>query len=137
MSEFKVGAFVECVRAERGVPLTRGKIYEIIAPKYDVDIPCIWVTTDNDTANWFSRDRFVAISKELPKLLTPEEVLGYLQRNDYQQLQYKVGTGPWRFLDKNGQHTPVLRLWELDWRIKPQPEVITVNGKRYQEIIED
>ena len=77
----------------------------------------------------------IADSYELvePKpVLTPEEVFENLRKGT--KLQYKKEASPKGWCDcSNPQFANILN---REWRIKPEPEVIELNGKRYKLIEE-
>lgn len=65
-------------------------------------------------------------------VLTPEEVFAHLRKGT--KLQYKKEASPKGWCDcSNPQFANILN---REWRIKPEPEVIELNGKRYKLIEE-
>lgn len=65
-------------------------------------------------------------------VLTPEEVFEHLRKGT--KLQYKNECAPRMWRDcSNPQFANILN---REWRIKPEPEVIELNGKRYKLIEE-
>lgn len=67
-------------------------------------------------------------------VLTPEEVFEHLRKGTKLQWRYK-GKDHWQACINAG-NVPVRCILDSDWRIKPEPEVIELNGKRYKLIEE-
>lgn len=75
--------------------------------------------------------RFDLVKSEF---LTPEEIFKALK--DDVPLQWLNSEGKW--LDDNDSLGNSVRdICEFQWRYKPQPEIITLNGKRYKEIVDE
>lgn len=72
------------------------------------------------------------LTPEHNPVLTPEEVFEHLRKGT--KLQYKKEASPKGWCDcSNPQFANILN---REWRIKPEPEVIELNGKRYKLIEE-
>ena len=65
-------------------------------------------------------------------VLTPEEVFKYLREGVKLQYEQEASPKGWRDCS-NPQFANILN---RVWRIKPEPEVIELNGKKYREIME-
>ena len=133
MSKFKAGDKVRCVTASR-VDLTRGHTYEIISV---CDNWCRVINDFNET------DGYVAGLFELldkSSILTPEEVFEHIHKGTKLQIfgTYNTRTS---FIEKWLDAPPVdlityNTIVTRQWRIKPEPEIIELNGKKYREIVE-
>ena len=129
MSKFKVGDKVRCV-TDNLVDTKYGSVYTVLDVselrgnwffKYTDDI--------GDTAERL-QSRFELV--EPNPVLTPEEVFEHLRKGT--KLQYKQEASPKGWRDcSNPQFANILN---REWRIKPEPEVIELNGKRYKLIEE-
>ena len=67
-------------------------------------------------------------------VLTPEEVFEHLRKGTKLQWRYK-GKDHWQDCINAG-NVQVRCILDSEWRIKPEPEVIELNGKKYREIVE-
>lgn len=125
MSKFKVGDKVRCVR-DSSKYLTKGSVYEIVS---------VWnrwyrVVTDNGLVDGYEEHTFELVGRN--SVLTPEEVFEHLLKGA--KLQYKQEASPKGWRDcSNPQFANILN---RVWRIKPEPEIIELNGKKYREIVE-
>lgn len=125
MSKFKVGDKVRCVEGGFGY-ITEGCIYEIATVKGKF----YHVITDSGLRNVYHEEVFELVEPNL--VLTPEEVFEHLRKGT--KLQYKQEASPKGWRDcSNPQFANILN---REWRIKPEPEVIELNGKRYKLIEE-
>ena len=125
MSKFKVGDKVRCVEGGFGY-ITEGCIYEIATVKGKF----YHVITDSGLRNVYHEEVFELV--EPNPVLTPEEVFEHLRKGT--KLQYKQEASPKGWRDcSNPQFANILN---REWRIKPEPEVIELNGKRYKLIEE-
>ena len=128
MSKFKVGDKVRCMRESAAVGVQIGKVYTVKGynthcRKYG----CV-LLVEVDSSPFESCLELV----EPNPVLTPEEVFEHLREGV--KLQYKHEASPKGWRDcSNPQFTNILN---KVWRIKPEPEVIVLNGKKYQEIME-
>lgn len=127
MSKFKVGDKVRCIAAGFG-DITQGFIYEVTL----VSVTDAWykVRTNSGILSYYPERVFEAV--EPNPVLTPEEVFEHLRKGT--KLQYKQEEFPKGWRDcSNPQFANILN---REWRIKPEPEVIELNGKRYKLIEE-
>lgn len=126
MSKFKVGDKVRSIKTNAS--LTEGKVYTVVSISPDN----YWyrVVNDRDDVDGYAAGMFELVDPN--PVLTPEEVFEHLrkgtklQRRQLNEEAWWDGTGnpPYKFIV--GMH----------WRIKPEPEVIELNGKKYREIME-
>ena len=113
MSKFKVGDKVRCVMLGRE-DLTYGRIYEIIS----VCNGWYRVVTDQEEVDGYREHVFELV--ESKPMLTPEEVFKHIHKGTKLQVRHtgKVGHKDWCDV------------------VKPEPEIIELNGKKYREIVE-
>lgn len=124
-TKFKVGDTVRCVSSTTSY-ITFGRTYVI------KDIQGEWyrVITDHGGLDGYRERTFELV--EPNSVLTPEEVFEHLRKGT--KLQYKQEAFPKGWRDcSNPQFANILN---REWRIKPEPEVIELNGKRYKLIEE-
>ena len=131
MSNFKVGDRVRCV-VSKFDRITNGKVYQI----HRVEGGWYYVNTDDGHPDAYLEHVFKPVQAKA-RVLTPEEVFKHLRKgteleyeheykhNGYTVTEWKVCANP--------QFANILN---RKWRIKPEPEVIELNGKRYK-LIED
>ena len=127
MSKFKVGDKVRCIAAGFG-DITQGFIYEVTL----VSVTDAWykVRTNSGILSYYPERVFEAV--EPNSVLTPEEVFEHLRKGT--KLQYRQEASPKGWRDcSNPQFANIVN---REWRIKPEPEVIELNGKRYKLIEE-
>ena len=124
-TKFKVGDTVRCVSSIHSY-ITLGRTYVI------KEIQGEWyrVITDHGGLDGYREKAFELV--EPNPVLTPEEVFEHLRKGT--KLQYKQEAFPKGWRDcSNPQFANILN---REWRIKPEPEVIELNGKRYKLIEE-
>ena len=128
-NKFKVGDKVRCVRdCFKWIKL--GKVYEVIR----LDSHGYWVQNDSGFVGAYSEPAFELWVDDV--YLTPEEVFEHLRKGT--KLEYRKGyqdvdgttLASWRSCS-NPQFANILN---REWRVKPEPEIITLNGKRYQAL---
>ena len=132
MSKFKAGDKVRCVNNYNfGNHLTEGKVYVVlettiggyvrIKPDHDIDV------------GGYGEDRFELVQEE--NVLTPEEVFAHLRKGTKLQWYHK-NFDKWCEPVCRLDQIQVNELLDYKWRIKPEPEVIELNGKKYREIVD-
>lgn len=124
-TKFKVGDTVRCVSSEHSY-ITFGRTYII------KEIRGSWykIVTDHGGLGGYMGHVFELV--EPNSVLTPEEVFEHLRKGT--RLQYRQEASPKGWRDcSNPQFANILN---REWRIKPEPEVIELNGKRYKLIEE-
>ena len=125
MNKFKVGDTVRVVLEEPSYDLYTDAVHTVtrVHPMGNISLP------DTGSVLW-SPERFVLVQDAVE--LTPEEVFEHLRKGT--KLQYKHEASPKGWRDCiNPQFANILN---REWRIKPEPEVIELNGKKYREITE-
>lgn len=123
-TKFKVGDTVRCVSVHCYISLGRNYVIKEIHGEW------YRVITDNGNLDGYREDAFELV--EPNPVLTPEEVFEHLRKGT--KLQYKQEEFPKGWRDcSNPQFANILN---REWRIKPEPEVIELNGKRYKLIEE-
>lgn len=132
MSKFKVGDKVRCVENDDYEShLTVGKVYTVLGIGYSRSKCYLRIKPDGALdVGGYSQLSFELV--EPNPVLTPEEVFEHLRKGT--KLQYKKEASPKGWCDcSNPQFANILN---REWRIKPEPEVIELNGKRYKLIEE-
>lgn len=135
MSKFKVGDKIRCIDNSNCLGyLTEGNVYVVVEESSYSDFVCINPNRSLCTGNYFV-DRFELVQES--DVLTPEEVFEHIRKGTKLQVRHtgKVGHKDWCDVVK-----PELTTYEVmvdaEWRIKPEPEIIELNGKKYREIVE-
>lgn len=124
-TKFKVGDQVRCVR-DYLRNITLNHVYTIFRVQ---DGRC-FIHTDSGSVGVYPA--YIFELAEHNPVLTPEEVFEHLRKGT--KLQYKQEASPKGWRDcSNPQFANILN---REWRIKPEPEVIELNGKRYKLIEE-
>lgn len=127
-TKFKVGDTVRCVSSEYSY-ITLGRTYVI------KEIQGAWyrVITDHGGLDGYMEKAFELV--EPNPVLTPEEVFEHLRKGTKLQWCCK-STLNW--IDHSGELNRIKlnELIDYNWRVKPEPEVIELNGKRYKLIEE-
>ena len=128
MSKFKVGDKVRVVIGDKVFGLNKGEVHNVVSahPVGNIEI------TGISTIHW-SPDRFELVQDE--DVLTPEEVFEHLRKSTKLQVRHNSIKCCWYDLI-NPELTTYQEMLTNEWRIKPEPEVIELNGKKYREIIE-
>ena len=126
VNKFKVGDTAYCINAG-GYPITVGKLYtiKVIAGEF------LRVTDDLGNVGGFSYTHFELAHESV---LTPEEVLQYFKEKRQDKLECVQPNGV--VLDNMTEYTGVKYILEYKWRIKPVPEIIEANGRKYKLIEE-
>lgn len=131
MSKFKVGDKVKC--SDRYLTdTTYGNVYTVIdVSEFMGNLYFVYIDDVGDRAERL-QSRFALV--EPNPVLTPEEVFKHLREGVKLQWRYK-GKDHWQDCINAG-NVQVRCILDSEWRIKPEPEVIELNGKKYREIIE-
>ena len=126
--KFEVGDKVRCV--QNALHLTVGAEYTIVS----VCPEGRWyrVVNDLNVVEGYSAIKFELVQKDA--VLTPEEVFDHLRNGTKLQWRYK-DADRWQDCINSG-NVQVRCILDSEWRIKPEPEVIELNGKKYREIVE-
>lgn len=130
--KFKVGDTVKCI-TRKLADTTYGDVYTVL----DVSELCgnLFFKYIDDVGDQADRlqSRFELV--ESNPVLTPEEVFEHLRKGTKLQWAHKA-TGNWCNHSGDVTRIKVNELLDYNWRIKPEPEVIELNGKRYKLIEE-
>lgn len=128
MSKFKVGDKVRAVVSDVEYGLLGGSVHTVTKVHSWGNV-CL---EDTGSILWYP-ERFELVQND--DSLTPEEVFGHLRKGAKLQWSHKAAA---HWCDHSGilSHIRVNELLDYNWRIKPEPEVIEVNGKKYREIVE-
>jgi len=133
--KYKAGDKVRCVDNSRYLKhLTVGKVYTVL--RQDTDPRYVRIEPDHGLDEGGYRvERFELVHDAV---LTPEEVFEHLRKGT--ELQYRrTSSLPWSSTSAGVKinDNPTYRMITLgEWRVKPEPEVIELNGKKYIEIME-
>ena len=141
MSKFKVGDKIRCVDSSYWSEyLTEGKVYVVMEESFNPNYVRIQPDKHetDEYVGGYSVGRFELVQES--GVLTPEEVFEHLLKGTKLQIfgTHETRTGSIeRWLD-----APPIDLITYNtivtqqWRIKPEPEIIELNGKKYREIVE-
>ena len=129
MSKFKVGDKVRCVDASCSRDLTKGKVYVVMEESSNRTAVRIARDYDSSVRSYFA-SRFELVQEDA--VLTPEEVFEHLRKGTKLQLQ-NSHSGQWDDVI-TPKYASYGHITTKQWRIKPEPEIITLNGKRYQAL---
>ena len=140
MSKFKVGDKVKALynvgSSKKGCICTIAKCW--CNPKHEkCYVRLVEHLSKSDTHSHYADDYELV---ETNPVLTPEEVFEYLRNGTKLEVlgvrHARTGsTDTWldvSDVDRITYHTIVT----CKWRIKPEPEIIELNGKKYREIVE-
>ena len=130
MSKFKVGDKVRCVKDTRADGVRLGNVYTVEG--YDEHCRkygCVLLVEVRSSPY----EACFELVEHNP-VLTPEEVFDHLRKGTKLQWRYK-DVDRWQDCINSG-NVQVRCILDSEWRIKPEPEVIELNGKKYREIIE-
>ena len=131
MCKFKVGDTVRVVSEDSFYCLYKDSVHTVksVHPMGNV------ILTDTGAVLW-SPDRFELV----PDVLTPEEVFEHLRKGTKLEVfgRYNTRTGS---VEKwlTAPHVKSITYNDIvtyKWRIKPEPEIIELNGKKYREIVD-
>lgn len=126
--KFKVGDKVRCLDCNHLFAIKAGKVYTVGKIIQDEFI----VLKEVPTAHLINFRRLELI--EPNHVLTPEEVFEHLRKGTKLQLQ-NSHSGKWYDV-LAPEYVGYAEITTKQWRIKPEPEVIELNGKRYKLIEE-
>ena len=135
MSKFKVGDKIRCVDTDCTRDLTKGKVYVVVEESSVSDF--VYIECDKGLGYYYAT-RFELVQGG--DTLTPEEVFEHLRKGTKLEVfgRHNTRTGSFeKWLD-----APPVDLITYNtivtqqWRIKPEPEIIELNGKKYREIVE-
>ena len=128
MSKFKAGDEVRCMMTSRE-DLTYGRIYEVVS----VCNGWYRVVTDHGVIDGYREHVFELV--ESNPILTPEEVFEHIHKGAKLQVRDNSIKCCWYDVI-NPELITYQEMLTKEWRVKPEPEVIELNGKKYREIVE-
>lgn len=123
-NKFKAGDKVRCVRDMSNLEI--GKVYTVVSVSSDT----YWYRVVNDLGATVGYEANV-FELVQDAVLTPEEVFEHLRKGT--KLQHLVGTYGWKDVT-TPEELYYTDICSEQFRVKPEPEIITLNGKRYQAI---
>lgn len=132
--KFKIGDKVKCISCEPMQYIKLGEVYTV----KDIDFGGGIILEEIELSHSYSDPRFELVSNQ--EVLTPEEVFEHLRKGTKLELFGRYNTRKCsieKWLD-----APPVELITYNtittqrWRIKPEPEVIELNGKKYREIVD-
>lgn len=126
VGEFKVGDTVRCIDSYRS-QIIIGAVYTIAS----IEGEFLRVTDDLGDVGGYKYTRFELAQEPV---LTPEEVLQYFKEERQDELECVQPNG--LVLDNMTKYTGVKYILEYKWYIKPVPEIIEANGRKYKLIEE-
>lgn len=131
MNKFKAGDVVVYSHAlYSSVPFEKGATFKVTQTQSDGNLILKSIDSKYRPIGTYTPDQFELVQDDA--VLTPEEVFEQLRKGI--KLQYKQDASPTGWRDcSNPQFANILN---RVWRIKPEPEVIELNGKKYREIVE-
>jgi len=130
MSKFKVGDKVRCVHESAAIGVQVGKVYTVKGyNEHCRKFGCV-LLVEVDSSPFEAC--FVLV--EPNPVLTPEEVFKHLRKGTKLQMQITHSAKWVNIVD--ARYATYEDITNKTWRIKPEPEVIELNGKKYQEIME-
>ena len=129
--KFKAGDKVRCVHCEPTQYIKLGEVYTVALVKGNY-----LELEEIELAHDYLAARFELVQEDA--VLTPEEVFEHLRKGT--KLQYRrTASLKWaeHITGSSVTYNPSFKMIILgEWRIKPEPEVIELNGKKYREIVD-
>lgn len=126
MSDFKVGDKVRCINSGGYPRIPVGAVYTIAS----IDGEFLRLIYEGVHIGGYSYTRFELVRDHV---LTPEDVLTHLLAGT--KMEYKLDS-KWVSHSGDLKLTSVGSLSSLQWRVKPVPEIIEANGRKYKLIEE-
>lgn len=128
-TKFKVGDKVRCIDCLPSQYIKLGEVYTV----KNIMGGCIELEEIEFSHDYLAA-RFELLLEPNP-VLTPEEVFEHLRKGTKLQCRL-TSSSPWVNYGGELGFTTITDMVNLVWRIKPEPEVIELNGKRYKLIEE-
>lgn len=127
MNKFKVADKVRVLIGDEVYGLCKGAVHTVVSvhPMGNIELQGI------DTVLWCP-DRFELVQEDA--VLTPEEVFEHLRKGTKLQMQIPHSAKWVNVMD--ARYATYEDITNKAWRIKLEPEVIELNGKKYLEIVE-
>ena len=131
--KFKVGDKVKALRNFGGSE--EGGIYTIAECWYNPEHRMYYVRLVEHLSKSDRHSHYADYYElvETNPILTPEEVFEHLRKGT--KLQYRR-TSSLKWVESNLDNSSFKMITLGKWRVKPEPEIIELNGKKYREIIE-
>ena len=134
MSKFRVGDIVRFSRdIYPSVTFKIGYTFKVTKVRSSGNLELEPLNNTSKALGGYTPDQFELV--EPNPVLTPEEVFEHLRKGTKMQTQGTL-TSHWYNHSGDIDTTPICAMLNLKWRIKPEPEVIELNGKKYREIID-
>ena len=130
MNKFKVGDTVRCVKPSAAIGVHVGQVYTVKG--YNDHCRKFGCVLLDEVGSSPFEACFELVQEDA--VLTPEEVFEHLRKGTQLQCSDK-GKDNWCNIHLN-RSVSVGQIESFQWRIKPEPEVIELNGKRYKLIEE-
>ena len=134
MNKFKVGdkvrALEDCGWSDKGGIYTVAKCW--YNPSYNKCYVRLEEHLSKSTEHSHYADYYELV--EPNSVLTPEEVFEHLRKGTKLQMQITHSAKWVNVMD--ARYATYEDITNKAWRIKPEPEVIELNGKKYREIME-
>ena len=125
--KFKVGDKVRCVKHTAAQGVHVGKVYTVKGYNdHCIKYGCVLLVEVDGSSPYEACLKLV----QEAAVLTPEEVFEHLRKGT----KLQVRDCGWQ--DKERHSTSFSEIINCKWRIKPEPEVIELNGKKYREIVD-
>lgn len=132
-TKFKVGDKVRCVANDHYEShLTVGKVYTVLSISWGYGKCYLRIKPDGVLDVGGYSDLKFELAESEP-VLTPEEVFEHLRKGTKLERQRKDVPSRWVSVD---HAVYIHQVDDYYWRIKPEPEIIELNGKRYKLIEE-
>ena len=133
MSKFKVGDVVEFL--EDYYSYTVGERATVMCVDTDSTVKVANLDFKNKPC-WVLTKRLKLVVHKDP-ILTPEEVFKHLRKGTELEYEHEYKDNGYTVTEWKGCANPQFaNILNRKWRVKPEPEVIELNGKRYK-LIED
>ena len=130
MNKFKVGDKVRCVKVSTAIGVRVGNVYTVSGYNDHCNTFGCVLLFEVDSSPYESCFELV----EPNPVLTPEEVFEHLRKGTKLQMQL-THSAKWMTV-VDARYATYADITNKTWRIKPEPEVIELNGKEYQKIVE-
>ena len=132
MSNFKVGDVVEFLE-NYGI-FKIGDRAKVTFVGTDGTV-MVWDLDGKNKTCWVLTKRLKLVPKD--PILTPEEVFKHLRKGTELEYEHEYKHNGYTVTEWKGCANPQFaNILNRKWRVKPEPEVIELNGKRYK-LIED
>ena len=121
--KFKVGDKIKCVDRTDLHYIELGEVYTV------QNVVGEYITLKEILRSHSYLDKWFELVSS-PEVLTPEEVFEHLRNGT------KLQISDCGWVDKDRYSATIREVIYCKWRIKPEPEIIELNGKKYREIVD-